>query len=263
MIRKFLLLPLILAATSQTYAVSEYFDSFIAHYKVAESSVLTEKSCAVCHVSDSDFGLNPYGEAAEAKKKELSKEALDAEVFQGIDAADSDGDGNSNGVEIAASTLPGDPTSGAKPGAPPVEPKKKEPESIIPKNAYHPAIVHFPIALFITGLFLDALGLAMKHKELLLAGWYNLVLAALSAFGGIASGIAAMVMKGYPMKGIMQEHIMLAAISSVLMLVMVAMRVHKHEKMSIPLRGIYYLCAFLAFVLISWAGHLGGELVYG
>lgn len=263
MIRKLLLLPLLLAATSQAFAVADYFDSFMAHYKISESSLLSEKSCAVCHVSDSDFGLNPYGEAAEAKKKELGKESLDAEVYAALDASDSDGDGTPNAEEIAASTLPGDPSSGAKPGVKPAEPKKKEPESIIPKNAYHPAIVHFPIALFIAGLALDALGLALKHKELLLAGWYNLVIAALSAFGGVGSGIMAMIMKGYPMRGVMQEHIVLAVISSVLMLVMVAMRVHKHEKMSIPLRTVYYLCAFAAFVLISWAGHLGGELVYG
>jgi uncharacterized membrane protein len=47
------------------------------------------------------------------------------------------------------------------------------------------------------------------------------------------------------------------------MWIMVAMRVHRHEKMQIPLRVVYYALALAAFLIISYTGHLGGAFVYG
>lgn len=263
MTRHFFLLLLSLVSVNISLATGDFYDAFIAHYKVADSSPLVEKSCGLCHVSDSDFAFNPYGEAVKAKMKELGKESVDDEVLAALDADDSDKDGTPNAAEIAANTFPGDPTSGAKPGTK-VEPTKpKRDEGVIPKNAFHPAVVHFPIALFIAGLLLDALGALTKHRTMLLAGWYNLIFAAVSAFGGIATGLMVMTFKGFPLTGKVQEHFLLAIISTILMWVLVAMRIHRHEKMNIPLRVVYYVVAFAALFLISWAGHVGGDLVGG
>lgn len=262
MFRKVFLCIFVSSAAAVAMATGDFYDAFVAHYKVPESSALAAKSCAVCHVSDSDFAMNPYGDSIKAKLKAEGKEAVDGAILASIEADDSDGDGNDNKTEIAANTLPGDPKSGAKEGVV-VKEKPKEPESMIPKNAFHPAIVHFPIALFIAGLVLDALGMFKNDKTLLLAGWYNLIFAALTAFGGIASGAMAMIFKGYPFAGTMQNHIILAIVSTVLMWAMVSMRVHKHEEMKLSARVVYYLLATAAFILISWAGHAGGDLVYG
>lgn len=263
MIKKLFLCILTTSIVSFAMPTSEYLDAFVAHYKIPATSALATKSCAVCHVSADDFEFNPYGESLKGKMKELKKEAVDGTVLAALDSADADGDGTPNSEEIAANTLPGDPKSGAKPGVAVAEPAPKKPESMIPKNAFHPAIVHFPIALFIAGLILDALGLFKNDKTLLLAGWYNLIFAAVSAFGGIASGVMAMVFKGYPLAGKVQNHLLLATISTVLMWAMISMRLHKHEKMNVTQRVIYYLLAIIAFFLISWAGHVGGDLVYG
>lgn len=250
------------ALSTAALATEEFFSSFTKHYKIAEGSALSAKSCSNCHVSAEDFAMNPYGKDLKAKLKETGKDEPDAEVFAGIESLDSDGDGTPNADEIKANTAPGDPASGGKQGVTPKTPTKKS-EGMIPKNAFHPAIVHFPIALFMAGLLLDALGVITKHKTMLLAGWYNLMLAALSCVGAIGSGLLAMFLKGYPFSGTVLTHFGYAVGSSVIMWILVAMRVDRHEKMNIPLRVVYYLLAFLALFLISWAGHVGGDLVYG
>lgn len=262
MIRKLLFCFLVASVAMIAKPTGEYLEAFNKQYSPKADSPLATKSCGSCHVSDSDFAFNSYGEAVKAKMKELGAASVDAAVLTALEAGDADGDGTSNKDEITAGNLPGDPAVGGKPGVK-VEAKPKAPESVIPKNAFHPAIVHFPIALFIAGLILDALGMFKNDKTLLLAGWYNLIFAALSAFGGIGSGVMAMVFKGYPIAGKVQTHLILAVISTLLMWGMVAMRVHRHEKMEVGHRVLYYLLAATAFFLISWAGHVGGDLVYG
>ena len=43
---------------------------------------------------------------------------------------------------------------------------------------------------------------------------------------------------------------------------MVSLRMHQHEKMIVSQRVFYYVLAIVALVAISWAGHLGGSVVY-
>lgn len=54
-------------------------------------------SCALCHMSDSDYRLDPYGRALEAAGRD----------FAAIEGDDSDGDGYGNLIEITALTFPG------------------------------------------------------------------------------------------------------------------------------------------------------------
>lgn len=247
----------VLCLAGSAMANQEFLDAFTAKYKVKDTSKIAGAACAACHVSNEDFKRNPYGKDLEAQGDKPSDAG-----FTAIESKDSDSDGTPNLKEIESDTLPGDDKSGGDPNAPKVE-KPKEETSFIPKNGFHPAIVHFPIALFIGGLFLDALGLWKKNKTLLHAGWYNIIMGAVTALGGIASGILAMIMSKFPLAGTVMQHIVLALISCACMFVMVFLRVHKHEKMQIGARVVYYILAVAAFVLISWAGHVGGDLVYG
>jgi hypothetical protein len=53
--------------------------------------------CSLCHVSDSNFHLDPYGRAFNVARRD----------FAAIESADSDGDGFTNLAEITARTFPG------------------------------------------------------------------------------------------------------------------------------------------------------------
>lgn len=260
-----LILLVIGAATAPAFGESEFIEAFQKHFALPDNSPMISKSCGICHVSDSDFAFNPYGRDLKAAIATTGSSGLTAKVFEATDTLDSDGDGTPNVEELKADGDPGDPAKGGKPGvtAAPQVPSEPKPAKFPPKNGYHPAIVHFPIALFVAGLFLDFLGLLKKNKELLFAGWINLVLASVSTLGGIASGVWAMALMKLPYRGLIFEHITYAVVSSAIIAVMVAMRLHRHEKMNLPLRVVYYILAAACLFLISWAGHLGGVFVYG
>ena len=233
-------------------ATPDFIDVLTKHYSLKAESKLVAKSCGVCHKNDDGTGgFNAYGDAI---KK--AGGATDASLAT-LGKEDSDKDGNDNDKEFAADTLPGDPTSGAAEG---VAPPPKEPESVIPKNGFHPAVVHFPIGLFVGGLILDFLGMIRKDKTLLQAGWYNILFAAVSCFGGIASGFLAAVLMKLPFSGTVMEHIWLALGSTVAMFIMIGMRFHCHEEMKPGLRIAYYILAVVALATISMAGHVGGVI---
>lgn len=256
----------LLGAASFGMASSEFLDAFMANYKVKEGSAIAEKSCGICHVSDSDFGFNPFGSEIKKAIAETGQTEISAKVWTAIALLDSDGDGNPNDKEIESDTLPGDPASGAAEGVTPKPlptPEPKKPAQFPPKNGFHPAIVHFPIALFIGGVLLDLLGLIRKDKTMLHAGWYCTVMAAVTTLGAILSGVLAMTLQKLPYRGLILSHVQYAAATTVLLWILVVLRVHRHEKMNVPLRVAYYVISGLCFLLISWAGHLGGVFVYG
>lgn len=260
-------LALVLSALAPfASAEGEFLDTFVTHYKIKDGSALAEKSCGVCHVSDSDFAFNSYGKVVKKAIADKGEGSFDAALLVSIEALDADSDGTPNGKEITDGTLPWDPTSGAAPGVTPppqAEPEAKKPASFPPKNGFHPAIVHFPIALFVGGLLLDFLGMLKKDKTLLQGGWYCILMAAVTAVGGIMSGVLAMSLQKLPYRGLIFEHLAMASASSLIIWIMVAMRIHRHEKMNVAMRVVYYVLATSALLLISWAGHLGGVFVYG
>lgn len=264
--KRWFLALLISALAPMAMANGEFLDAFMSHYKLKEESPLGEKSCGVCHVSDSDFAFNAYGKDLKKVMTDKGAAEVSGDLLASLDVADSDGDGTPNLKEIEAGSFPGDPSSGGapgvKPGAASAEPAKK-PASFPPKNFFHPAVVHFPIALFIGGLILDFLGMLRKDKTLLQAGWYCIIMAAITSLGGILTGVGAMALLKLPYRGLIFSHLAFAVVSSAIMWIMMLMRVHRHEKMNVPMRVIYYILAVTCFAMISWAGHLGGVFVYG
>lgn len=279
--KRFCLATCLIATAPCAFATGEYMDAFLSHYKLKENTAFNDKSCGICHVSDADFEFNPYGAAVKKALSDSGASAVDGAVLASIESLDSDGDGVTNGEEVAAATFPGDATSGAKAatattsggaGGPEVNDEGKDLEegknaaketAFPPKNGFHPAIVHFPIALFIGGLILDFFGMVRKNRTLLAAGWYCIIMAAISAVGAILSGVAAMTLSKMPYRGLIFEHILFAVGAAVLMWIMVALRVDRHEQMNVKLRMVYYVLATGCLFLISYAGHLGGVFVYG
>jgi hypothetical protein len=87
--------------------------NFVTLYPAAAFSKLTGKpKCALCHAGDEsvDRPRNAYGKAFEANGRDF--------VANGLEEADSDGDGFTNRQEIDAHTFPGDPND--RPAAGPI-----------------------------------------------------------------------------------------------------------------------------------------------
>lgn len=271
--KSILVAAVLIGTPGAVFALPDYLDVLSATYNVSASPKLSESPCSICHVSEEDFGYNPFGKALQAKMQEAGKSSVDAELLAMLESDDSDGDGVANVDELKGDSFPGDPaskpsgeaaastdSSATTPAASPGEAPKKP---LIPKHAYHGAFVHFPLALFLAGLLFDTWGFVRKNRDFLMAGWYNLVLAAVTAIIGLASGFAAMILTRLPARGIILEHMLYAIGTTIAMWIMVSLRVHKHDQMSLGTRVLYYALAAGATFMLSWVGHLGGIMVYG
>lgn len=240
---------------------------------------LQQRSCVNCHISMSNLQRNAYGKEIEAAMTAASATNLTPAILHKVESMDAAGDGVTNLTRIEKGLPPAGAQGTTPSSAPPTSSagqtgSSPAPHSLasrlnpaswqwVPKNGLHPAIVHFPIALFIAGLFLDFLGLARKNRNFLIAGWYNLFLAALSALAACLTGLYAIVLQQIPIAGLIRTHLCLALVATVIMWIMVGMRVHRHEKIAPAARVVYYLLAAINFCVISYTGHLGGMFVYG
>ena len=123
-------------------------------------------ACRNCHTSPPEW--NVYGLAVKAEMQEVGARQLTVAVLQAIEGGDADQDGWLNGDEIRAGYLPGDSEShpDGRPGdavepvtgttgpiggnvAPTPVPAASPP--VVPLHSFHPAVVHFPVALFLFG----------------------------------------------------------------------------------------------------------------
>jgi uncharacterized membrane protein len=253
------------AAALATPAFQQQFQSVC---KPKAGTALADAQCTTCHVSPPK--LNRFGQDLKAEMERQHTKAFTAAIWQKLAALDSDQDGASNEAEVAASTLPGDPNSkpagASQPSPPPVPAEKPETEwarALHPANAFHPILVHFPIALFFVSLFFDALGTLRKDPALHIAGFYNLAFAMLSALASLATGYLAMTRLHFPFQGATKAHIILAISTTVLMVILYAIRVHRHEKMGSGARALYLVVGLIGVVTLAFVGHYGGEMVYG
>jgi uncharacterized membrane protein len=112
-------------------------------------------------------------------------------------------------------------------------------------------------------MFLDILGFIRKDKSMFLAGWYNLVLAAVSSLAALATGLGALLSMHIAASGLIRLHLSLAILSTILLWVLVGLRFKRHEALSKSGRVAYYLLAAANLIIIGVVGHLGGKFVYG
>jgi uncharacterized membrane protein len=132
---------------------------------------------------------------------------------------------------------------------------------LLAKHAQHVVLIHFPIALFIAGVGFDLLAQKTKRPGLRDAAYYNLLLAAISTVPVIATGILAwqFALEGQKLKGILLEHLVLAAVSTgiIWLVCWMHLRARCHQT---ELPGLRIPLESLGVAVIALTGHLGGFL---
>lgn len=238
--------------------------TWIGSYALATPDILKEfkaicpeakANCQTCHIQPPK--RNPFGKEVEAALNTTSDGVLTKELMKTIESKDSDGDGFSNLDEIKAGTAPGDPNSKpegvATKTTTPTTGDPKASNELIPKHSFHPALVHFPIALLAVAAFLEILAKRKGDSNYHNASVINLAIGLVAAVGAIITGVVAWLRLGYEIKGDLLIHLILASSSVIAGFAAYSQRTKTAYLWLIALSGL----------LVMIAGHFGGDMVYG
>jgi uncharacterized membrane protein/YHS domain-containing protein len=130
---------------------------------------------------------------------------------------------------------------------------------------FHPVVVHFPIALILTGFFFAWLTLFYKKEIFEQAGIWITYLAALSAVVGVLLGLAAGSEASYPelLAGYFSWHRILGISTGVLSLLSAYLAFRFHRNPSSRNGWCFRVSLLLAAALVGITGHFGATLIYG
>jgi uncharacterized membrane protein len=133
---------------------------------------------------------------------------------------------------------------------------------LLAKHAQHIVLVHFPIALLITGVGFDFAGHWMKKPVLAVVARYNLMIAAAATLPVVATGLLAWQwqLQGHKLKGILLQHLVLAIVSSVLIWLVWWMHFRASRKVDGVLPAYRLPVEFMAVLAVAVTAHLGGFL---
>jgi uncharacterized membrane protein len=132
---------------------------------------------------------------------------------------------------------------------------------LLAKHAQHVVLIHFPIALFMTGVGLDLLSRGNRDSQFAAAAYWNLSIAAAAIIPTVLTGWLAwhFALEDQKIKGLLLLHVAAASIAT--LLVIASWWVHwQTRKSPRPLPRYRILLELLGVVVIGMTAHLGGFL---
>ena len=126
----------------------------------------------------------------------------------------------------------------------------------------HPLFVHFPIALFSTGLLLDISSHALENDELETAGFYTMFMGLASSLFAIISGMIAFFEMGSISDIFHFQHGLLQLSATIFLFILFVVRI----KYNVDIRfegikkNIYFLLHFLSVGILFYGAHLGAKV---
>ena len=133
---------------------------------------------------------------------------------------------------------------------------------LLAKHAQHVVLIHFPIALFISGVVFDLLSRGKRDSQLASAGYLNLSVAAVTVPLAFMTGVLAwqFALKGERLRGFILLHFVAASFAGTLVVASWWMhwRARKSEPGRLPRHRIPI--ELLGVAVIALTAHLGGFL---
>jgi uncharacterized membrane protein len=135
-------------------------------------------------------------------------------------------------------------------------------QMLMEKHAQHVVLIHFPIALFISGAALDFAAQWKKQQTLAIAAYINLLLAAVMALPAVATGLVAWqwALEGQRVRGILRLHMVFGLASVVVIWAVwwIHFRGRRNGRTNLP--NYRLVLEFVGVALLGITGHLGGFL---
>ena len=133
---------------------------------------------------------------------------------------------------------------------------------LLAKHAQHVVLIHFPIALFITGVGLDLLSRGKRESQLASAAYLNISIAAAMVIPTVITGVAAwqFALEGEKLKGLLLFHIVAACIAATLVIVSWWVHWRSRKSGSPALARLRIPVELIGVAVIGLTAHLGGFL---
>ena len=133
---------------------------------------------------------------------------------------------------------------------------------LLAKHAQHVVLIHFPIALFMSGVAFDLISRGRPTSSWASAAYLNLTAAAITVVPAFATGLLAwqFVLGGKRLKGLLLLHLVAGGCTAFLVVViwMLHWRFRKTGKVILPWYRISLELLGVAFLALT--AHLGGFL---
>jgi uncharacterized membrane protein len=133
---------------------------------------------------------------------------------------------------------------------------------LLAKHAQHVVLIHFPIALFITGVTLDLLSRGKRESQLASAAFLNISIAAAMVVPTVLTGLLAwqFALEGKRLKGLLLFHVVAASIAAMLVIVSWGIHWRSRKSRSPALPRFRIPVELCGLVVITLTAHLGGFL---
>ena len=133
---------------------------------------------------------------------------------------------------------------------------------LLAKHAQHVVLVHFPIALFMTGVGLDLLSRGKRDSQLASAAYLNISIAAVTVIPTALTGVMAwhFALDSMRIKGLLLFHVVAASIA--VAMVITSWWIHWQSRKSRPLMlpRMRIPVELFGVAVIGLTAHLGGFL---
>lgn len=131
-------------------------------------------------------------------------------------------------------------------------------------ESIHPVVVHFPIALLLTALALDALALLLRRPSLHRVALWNLCLGTAGAAMAVLTGLkAAEIAKhSFDIHRVMELHRKLGIATLSLGSLLVGWRLWTRDRLTPRSRILTLLIMLALSSTLAYGAHLGGRMVY-
>jgi uncharacterized membrane protein len=133
---------------------------------------------------------------------------------------------------------------------------------LLAKHAQHVVLIHFPIALFITGVGLDLLSRGRRGSQLAGAAYLNISIAAASVIPVVLTGVLAwqFALEGKRLKGLLLFHIIAASAAALLVIASWYVHWRSRKSESVQLARLRIPVELCGAAVLALTAHLGGFL---